>query len=123
MGHHAGVEKGVGRDGGKAICLDDIHTDIKNKECLIYSFGIADDWTFEEYMASLGCKVIILHTFILIPFEKFNCECPPGIKINKTTLYRYMLLTLLLMKHLLKVRHQNILVFRSSPCTEKSLKT
>ena len=72
VGHQAGVEKGVGRDGGKSICLDDIHTDIKNKECLIYSFGIADDWTFEEYMASLGCKVIILHTFILIPFEKFK---------------------------------------------------
>ena len=63
---------GAGRDGTKNICLDDIHRDIKNEECLIYSFGIADDWTFEEYMAPLGCKVIFLSTFSLNPLETIN---------------------------------------------------
>ena len=58
--HHAGSVNGAGRDGIKTLCLDDIYRDIKNKECLIYSFGIADDWTFEEYMASLGCKVLLV---------------------------------------------------------------
>ena len=62
--HHAGSVNGAGRDGIKTLCLDDIYRDIKNKKCLIYSFGIADDWTFEEYMASLGCKVLFMSQII-----------------------------------------------------------
>ena len=61
--HHAGSVNGAGRDGIKTLCLDDIYRDIKNKKCLIYSFGIADDWTFEEYMASLGCKVLFISEY------------------------------------------------------------
>ena len=30
---------------------------MKNGNCLIYSFGIAGDWTFEEAMAELGCTI------------------------------------------------------------------
>ena len=45
-------------DGAKKICFDDLHIAIKSDSCLIYSFGLADDWTFEEHMARLGCKVI-----------------------------------------------------------------
>ena len=44
-------------DGEKYLCLDRLIHDIKRQECLVYSFGLADDWTFEEAMASLGCKV------------------------------------------------------------------
>merc|ERR1712141_935437 len=69
-----GFENGVGRDGIKTLCLDDIYRDIKNKECLIYSFGIADDWTFEEYMASLGCKV-----------HAFDPTVDEELAINKTS--------------------------------------
>ena len=27
------------------------------KECIIYTFGIANDWTFEDMMAGLGCQI------------------------------------------------------------------
>ena len=45
-------------DGVKKICLDDLLTAIQSESCLVYSFGLANDWTFEEIMAYLGCKVI-----------------------------------------------------------------
>ena len=48
---------GGATDGEKFICLDNLIHDIKKEECLVYSFGIANDWTFEESMASLGCTV------------------------------------------------------------------
>ena len=101
-----------------------MYRDIKNRECLIYSFGIADDWTFEEYMASLGCTVRFLHSLVWY-FSKSVLYCRhlrqkfTSVIFNKTTSYRYMLLTLLLMKHQLKVRHQTILVFRNQPYIEK----
>ena len=51
--------EGAAVDGDKSICLDTLFKDIKNETCLIYSFGLSDDWTFEESMAILGCKVFI----------------------------------------------------------------
>lgn len=44
-------------DGNKYVCLDKVYSDVLNGNCLIYSFGIAGDWTFEEAMAGLGCTV------------------------------------------------------------------
>ena len=44
-------------DGNKYVCLDKLFYDVQNGECLIYSFGIANDWTFETAMAQLGCTV------------------------------------------------------------------
>ena len=35
-------------DGDKYVCMDRI---ISTSPCLIYSYGIRDDWTFEDYMA------------------------------------------------------------------------
>jgi hypothetical protein len=46
-----------GFDGNKYVCLDHFYKDVKNGNCLIYSFGIAGDWTFEEAMAELGCTI------------------------------------------------------------------
>ena len=42
-------------DGEKLLCLDALIYDIRKQQCLIYSFGLSDDWTFEESVASLGC--------------------------------------------------------------------
>ncbi len=44
-------------DGNKYVCLDDFYGNVKDGNCLIYSFGVAGDWTFEEAMAGLGCTV------------------------------------------------------------------
>jgi hypothetical protein len=44
-------------DGHKFVCLDKFYADVQSGNCLIYSFGIADDWTFEEAMAELGCTI------------------------------------------------------------------
>ena len=42
-------------DGDKFICMDNLL--VKDK-CLIYSFGISNDWTFEDLMDSAGQKNI-----------------------------------------------------------------
>jgi len=36
-------------DGGKFVCLDDVKND-----CVVYSLGINDEVTFDEYMAAFG---------------------------------------------------------------------
>ena len=42
-------------DGDKFVCLDNMLSASSSKnECIIYSFGIASDWTFEDHMDSLG---------------------------------------------------------------------
>ncbi len=44
-------------DGEKYVCMDHLKKAVEKKECLVYSFGLADDWSFEEVMAGLGCTV------------------------------------------------------------------
>ena len=41
-------------DGEKYICIDRLYPALQNGTCLVYSFGLADDWDFEIWMASLG---------------------------------------------------------------------
>ena len=49
MGFWASAE--MGWDGHKYVCEDDFEGD---EECLVYSFGVNVDATFEEAMASIG---------------------------------------------------------------------
>ena len=44
-------------DGVKRLCMDQLYENVKSNSCLIYSFGLSGDWSFEENMALLGCKV------------------------------------------------------------------
>jgi len=56
------VWSGVGvaaPDGHKAVCLDQLIAPVYNS-CLVYSFGINNQWTFDEAMAQFGCRV---HSF------------------------------------------------------------
>ena len=42
-------------DGQKAVCLDkEVEFD---KTCTVYSFGINDEWSFDEAMEKIGCTV------------------------------------------------------------------
>ena len=41
-------------NGEKMVCMDVIYEALKNDSCLIYSFGLSDNWDFEIAMAELG---------------------------------------------------------------------
>ena len=41
-------------DGEKLLCMDGLYKAVQNQTCLVYSFGLADDWDFEVFMAELG---------------------------------------------------------------------
>ncbi|XP_032796615.2 methyltransferase-like protein 24 [Daphnia magna] len=45
-----------GLDGQKAVCLDS-QVAPKAGRCIVYSFGINNEWSFDEAMESYGCKV------------------------------------------------------------------
>jgi hypothetical protein len=44
-------------DGVKRVCMDDLIHDVIRGDCLVYSFGIGNDWSFEVAMNDLGCEV------------------------------------------------------------------
>ncbi|KAF0298834.1 Methyltransferase-like protein 24 [Amphibalanus amphitrite] len=45
------------QDGQKYVCLDPEFTLHTSRRCLVYSFGIATDWTFDWDMERFGCTV------------------------------------------------------------------
>ncbi|XP_070554920.1 probable methyltransferase-like protein 24 [Ptychodera flava] len=47
-------------DGGWNICLD---VGVKQNACIVYSFGIAGDWSFDDDMAEYGCDVYSFDPF------------------------------------------------------------
>ncbi|XP_013380977.1 methyltransferase-like protein 24 [Lingula anatina] len=46
-------------EGGWEVCLDPPFN-IKRNQCLVYSFGIKNDWSFDDFMVEKGCEV---HSF------------------------------------------------------------
>ena len=40
-------------DGDKFVCLDLI---LDKDSCIVYSFGVARDWTFEDQMDNIGSR-------------------------------------------------------------------
>ena len=57
-------------DGGKIVCMDELLYDIDNNECVIFSFGIANDWTFEDMMDDLGCTVYAFDPSVNFPSKR-----------------------------------------------------
>ncbi|XP_070554977.1 probable methyltransferase-like protein 24 [Ptychodera flava] len=44
----------IPRDGGWNVCMD---VGINPKECIVYSIGIANNWSFDDDFADYGCQV------------------------------------------------------------------
>ena len=57
-------------DGSKNKCMDELIQDIAKNECLIFSFGIANDWTFEDTMDTLGCTVYAFDPSVKFPSKR-----------------------------------------------------
>ncbi|XP_042234228.1 methyltransferase-like protein 24 [Homarus americanus] len=43
-------------DGDKAVCLAPVYN-ITPGDCIVYSFGINNEWSFDDAMAQFGCQV------------------------------------------------------------------
>ena len=54
-------------DGHKFLCIDEVHKDIEQNECLVYSFGVSDDWSFEKLLGRVGCKVLAFDPTVNLP--------------------------------------------------------
>ena len=81
-------------DGQKHVCMDDLMEDIQNNECIVYSFGVGGDSSFERTIAEMGCKVFAYdptinpskHNFGSISFKKIGVVGVPGKNKNYQTL-------------------------------------
>ena len=47
------------QDGEKTICMDLLYDAVERNDCLVYSFGLADDWNFEVFMAQQGSVIFL----------------------------------------------------------------
>ncbi|KAK7077234.1 hypothetical protein SK128_020552 [Halocaridina rubra] len=54
------------RDGDKAVCFNPVYN-ISPNDCIVYSFGISTDWSFDDAMAGLGCQVYSFDHTIGLP--------------------------------------------------------
>ena len=59
-------------DGERYLCMDNFHSDIIGNKCLIYSFGISDNYEFEKLMGSVGCTVHAYDPTVSIPPSPAN---------------------------------------------------
>ena len=53
-----GIRWPIVLDGQKYVCMDGEQLDLPHTDrCIVYSFGINNDWSFDDDMASFGCSV------------------------------------------------------------------
>ena len=63
----------AGIDGQKAVCLDPGLAPPPGM-CVVYSFGLSDDWSFDSAMASYGCDVYSFDPSIQNPTMPNNSQ-------------------------------------------------
>ena len=60
-------------DGQKYVCMDELMTDIRSNECIVYSFGTGCDMSFEKGISEMGCKVFAYDpTIDQAPYQSDN---------------------------------------------------
>ena len=57
-------------DGGTYVCMDELTYNIPNNECVIFSFDVSDDWTFEDMTDNLGCTVYAFDPTVNCPSKR-----------------------------------------------------
>ena len=57
-------------EGVKYICIDKLVYDVLNNECVIFSFRIKNDWSFEDAMDNLGCTVFAFDPSVDFPSRR-----------------------------------------------------
>ena len=73
-------------EGQKYVCMDELMKDIQNKVCIVYSFGAGNNFSLEETIAEMGCKVFANDPRVDYPsyisenfsFEKIGVLGTPG---------------------------------------------
>ena len=61
-------------DGQKFVCMEKLYKSIQNDSCLVYSFGLGDDWDFEVTLAHLGnCHIFVNKCLNYLKYRIF-CE-------------------------------------------------
>jgi len=68
----AGQNRPRGYDGQKAVCLLPNSIAPQSGSCLVYSFGINYDWSFDEAMEKYGCEVYSFDPSMADMKEKFD---------------------------------------------------
>jgi hypothetical protein len=67
-------------DGEKYVCLDTLASEAAAGTCLVYSFGVGTDVSFENAMADLGCRV---RAFDPTTEPPANTEHHPNVTFHK----------------------------------------
>ena len=81
-------------DGVKKICMDKIYNDVRTNSCLVYSFGLSKDWSFEEIMALMGCTVSKLN----------NCRATKEYELILYIYFNSLVCNRIILDYLLQVR-------------------
>ncbi|GAU89551.1 hypothetical protein RvY_02090 [Ramazzottius varieornatus] len=94
-------------DGSKTICLDAMYFN----NCLIYSFGIGDDWSFDDELHDAGCEIYSFDPTISLQAYRRNRKhwfYPWGLQTEANTTKKWEMLTLNNIKHRLRHEHRRI---------------
>lgn len=62
--------------GRKMVCLDD-RFNIQPGNCVVFSFGVGNEWSFEDDFDKFGCRVSSFRIIILVNILDITQSCLP----------------------------------------------
>jgi len=69
---------GAVADGGKGVCLDHFST----KNCVVFSFGVNFEFSFDRALTMMGCKVHAFDPFMMRRFENAPSHIKEAAKVK-----------------------------------------